>query len=328
MYTNESYDFLSSNLYILLKDQMACKFLQEKLEKDSNNFLTNLFPDIILNITEFIKDSFANYFIQKMFHYLNEEQILYILKLLHPNFLDICIDKHGTRVIQRIMDYLTTYKTRQLFFYIIKPIFCKILNEYNGTHIIYKFFQFFPEFLVEANDIIIVNISIICINKRGCVFLENYLSNLYDINLRDKTIQSILDICQLLIIDKFGNYIIQYLLSLRNPNIILNIIDQIKTNIKYYCMNKYANFVIEKLLIYSNYTQKQFVIQNLLINDTISDLAFNQHGNFIILQALNFADGNKRNLILKILKNLRPKIEELPNGKIFLKKLEYYSFNK
>ena len=77
VYQNESYEFLSINLYIILKDQLGCKFLQEKLENDTNNALYYFFPALIPNINELTKDAFANYFIQKLFGYLNEEQIEY-----------------------------------------------------------------------------------------------------------------------------------------------------------------------------------------------------------------------------------------------------------
>ena len=328
IYTNESYEFLSNNIYILLKDQLGCKFLQEKLDKDKYNAFYYFFPALIPNITEYIKDTFANYFIQKILFYLNEEQIEYLLKILQPNFLDICIDTHGTRVIQSLMDFLSTDKLKKLFFDIIKPIFINLINEFISTHIIYKFINLFPEFLEESNKIIIDNIIVIATHKRGCIFLKNYLSNLNKINLRNELIQALLKNCLILIIDQFGNYIIQYLLSLEDSNISLNIINQIINNIAFYCKHKYANYVIEKIFIHSNYVQKQNVIQKISSPEIINDLAFDQQGNYIILKALNFADDGKKNLILKNIDNLRSKIEQLPNGKKFLNKLEKYSKNK
>ena len=156
IYMNESYEFLTSNLYILLKDQFGCKFLQDKLEKDKYIAFSYFFPALVPNIKELIKDTFANYFIQKILFYLNEEQMEYILKILEPEFLDICIDSRGTRVIQSIMDLLLTEKLRKLFFDIIKPIFISLINEFISTHIIYKFINLFPEFLEETNNIIII----------------------------------------------------------------------------------------------------------------------------------------------------------------------------
>ena len=59
--------------------------------------------------------------------------------------------------------------------------------------------------------------------------------------------------------------------------------------------------------------------------EIITDLSFNQQGNFIILKILRLADDNKRNIIINIINSLKPKLEELPNGKIFLKKIQNFS---
>ena len=189
IYLNESYEFLSYNLYLLLKDQLACKFLQERLEIDTYNCIKNIFPALIPNMNELIKDPFANYFIQKMFLYLNEEQLIYVLKTIEPDILDISIDSHGTRVIQGIMNLLTTEKLKNFFFDIIKSVYINLINDFFSVHIIYKFINLFPEFWDVSNTIITDNIIAIATNKRGVVFLENYLSTLYKYYLRQQVIQ-------------------------------------------------------------------------------------------------------------------------------------------
>jgi hypothetical protein len=327
IYRNASYEFLSNNLYILLKDQLGCKFLQEKLEKAPYISLNHFFPALIPNIVELMNNSFANYFIQKMFTYLNEEQIEYILKIIKQDFFEICINNHGTRVIQRIMDFLITEKNRNLFFEIIKPIFSNLIKEVNGTHIIYKFIKIFPEFLEASNEIIINNILSISTHKRGNIFIQNYISyisSLSNNNLRKNIIQPLLNNCLILIIDPVGNYIIQYLLSLEDSDITINIINKIIDNISFYSKHRYANYVIEKIFIYSNYIQKQSIITKLSSPEIISDLVFDMQGNFVILKALDYADENKRNIILNNINNLKSKIEEMPNGKKFLKKIEHF----
>ena len=324
VYINESYEFLSNNLYILLKDQLSCKFLQEKLENDTNNALFYFFPALIPNITELMIDSFANYFIQKIFFYLTDDQIEYILKIIQPDFFEICINNHGTRVIQSIMDFLKTEKNRNLFFDIIKPIFSELINEINGTHIIYKFIKIFPEYLKTSNEIIVNNIVTISKHKRGNIFLQNYLSSLYDNNLRNNVIESLLTNCLILIIDPIGNYIIQFLLSFEETDITLKIINKVMDNIAFYSKHRYANFIIEKILQHSNYFQKQNFLTKLVTKEIVSDLVLDQQGNFIILKALKFADKDKRNIILNIIDNLKSKINEMPKGDIFLKKIEHF----
>ena len=324
VYKNESYEFLSSNIYILLKDQLGCKFLQEKLDNDSGNAIFYFFPALIPNLTILIKDSFANYFIQKMFFYLNDEQIEYILKILAPEFFDICIDSHGTRAIQCIINFLDTEKLRIQFFEMVKPIFISLINELNGTHIIYKLMNFCPEFLNQINKIIIENCLTLATHKRGCFFIQNYLiflTNNNNYNLKKDIIDNLLNNCLILIVDKTGNYLIQYLLTLRDQNIILNIINQILNNIAFYSKHKYSSYVIEKLFLFSSKENKNKLIEKLSHPDIMSDLIFDQQGNFIILKSLMCLDNEKIEIMLNIINNLEPKIKKFSYGKTFLKNL-------
>ena len=222
------------------------------------------------------------------------------------------------------MDFLITEKNRNLFFEIIKPLFTNLINEVNGTHIIYKFIKVFPEFSEASNEIIINNIVAISTNKRGCIFIQNYISSLNKDNLRQNIIQSLLNNCLILIIDPVGNYAIQFLVSLEDSDITLNIINKIINNISFYSKHRYANYVIEKIFIYSNYIQKQSIITKISSPEIISDLVFDKQGNFIILKALDYADKNKRNIILNNINNLKAKIEEMPNGQKFLNKIEHF----
>ena len=332
VYKNESYEFLSSNIYILLKDQIGCKYLQEKLETDTIKAVCYFYPAILPNLLILIKDSFANYFIQKICYYLNDEQIEVILNILKPEFFDICCDNYGTRSIQGIMNYLQTNKLKVLFFEIIKPFFISLINETNGIHIIYKFVNQFPEFLNEVNIIIIDNCVNLALNKKGSFFLQNYLMIINNNNnYKNDIIERLINNCLILIVDKIGNYIIQYLLNLGEYNIITNIINKVIDNICFYSKHKYSNYVIEKIFLLANYEDKKKIIIKLATPEIMSDLIFDPQGYFIILKALMFADNKYRNIMLNITNNLESKIKEYPHGKIFLKKVygnnQYIRYN-
>lgn len=323
IYRNESYEFLANNIYLLLKDQLGCKYLQEKLETDTLNAFQYFYPAILPHLSILIKDSFANYFIQKLYCYLNEEQIEYILNTLQPEFFDICSDSHGTRAIQAIINFLFTAKLRFLFFDIIKPIFISLINELNGTHIINKFINFCPEFSNNINSIIMDNCINLATHKRGCFFLQNYLTMLINnkSDLKINIINKLLDNCLILITDNIGNYIIQYLLTLREQNIISNIINQILNNISFYSKHKYSNYVIEKLFLFSDNENRNKIIEKISKPEIMSDLVIDQQGNYIVLKALMFSDDEKRNIMLNIINNLEPKIKKFSHGKNFLNKI-------
>ena len=321
IYINESYDFLSNNLYILLKDQSGCKYLQEKLENDTENAVYYFYPALLQNLLFLIRDAFANYFIQKICHYLNEEQIEYMLKILSPEIYDICCDNYGTRAIQGIMDYLQNEKLRLLFFGLIKPIISSLIYEINGMYIIYKLIKDFPEFLAQINDIIIDNCINLATHKKGCTFLENYLIMIKDTIHKQKIIDILIHNIEILIIDSKANYIIQYVIDLGDNNIIKDIINKIKKNISFYSKHKYANYVIDKLIFFSNDENRNIIINILANQEIFNDLVFDQQGSYIILKALKFADRETKNIMINRIKNLEPKIKTSPFGTIFLNQI-------
>jgi hypothetical protein len=321
VYVNESYDFLSDNIYILLKDQSGCKYLQEKLDIDTENAVYYFYPALLPNLLILIKDAFANYFIQKICGYLNECQIEYLLKIISSEFYEICCDIYGTRAIQGIMNYLKTEKLRLLFFDLIKPIFIPLIDDINGIHIIYKLIQDFPELLDQTNNIIIENCVILAKHKRGCNFLENYLRMINDTIYKQKIIDILINNISILIIDPKANFIIQYIINLGDNNIIKDIINKIVDNIPYYSKHKYSNYVIEKLIMFSNDDNRNIIINILTKQEIINDLVLDQQGSFIILKALKFADKEKRNFMISKIKYLEPKIKNTPNGNIILNQI-------
>ena len=166
-----------------------------------------------------------------------------------------------------------------------------------------------------------------CINlathKRGCFFLQNYLTMLINIksDLKINIINKLLDNCIILITDNIGNYIIQYLLTLGEQNIISNIINQILNNISFYSKHKYSNYVIEKLFLFSGIENRNKIIDKISQPEIMSDLVVDQQGNYIVLKALMFSDDEKRKIILNIINNLEPKIKKFSHGKNFLNKI-------
>ena len=330
VYENESYEFLSSNIYILLRDQLGSQYLQEKLENDTQNAVFYFYPALIQNLLYLIKDSFANYFIQKICYFLNEEQIENILKIITPQFLDICRDTYGSRVIQGIMNNLNTSNLRFLFFDLIKDIFISLIYDMYGYHIINKFVVEFPDFLDQSNSIIVDNCLNIATHKKGCILLQNYLNLLFNIksNNKQKIIDIILNNCLILITDKIGNYLIQHLISFGEEKIISEIINKILNNISFYSRHRYSSYAIEKLFVFAKQSDKNRILAKLTKPEIMSDLLFDQQGYFIILKALKIADEENRNIMLNIIYNLEPKIKEFPNGIIFFNKLCNSNFYK
>ena len=189
-YLNESYEYLSHNIFILSKDQAGCRFLQEKLEEEPEIAKNYFYEAILPYILPLVKDPFGNYLIQKLCKTLDDQQIKMILEKMAPTILDIGANSHGTRVIQQIINYLNTKELLDYFLEIIKPYTISLLKELNGTHIIQKLLETHPECGKSINKIIVENCSNLATHRHECCVLQKFLDSPY-IDLKNNLIKSL-----------------------------------------------------------------------------------------------------------------------------------------
>lgn len=94
-------------LYELCKDQHGCRFLQQKLEESAQN-VTMIYNEIHLHFVDLMTDPFGNYLCQKLLERCDDEQRSSIVDVIAPEFLKICLSMHGTRAVQKLIEFLST----------------------------------------------------------------------------------------------------------------------------------------------------------------------------------------------------------------------------
>ena len=320
VYLNESLEFLAFNILPLSQDQAGCRFLQEKIDNDPKNsvqlFFTNLLPNILL----VMKDPFGNYLVQKLYHYLNPENIKLILEIISNNIYELGSNNHGARCIENIIDHLSNPDLVKLFLTIIKPHIISLLKEMHGVHIINKFIFLHPECSYDIHKIIVENCSLLATHKHGCFFLQNILEG-PDKSLKSELIKNLIDNCFVLIIDQFGNYIIQSILHLNNNKYSSDIALIISDNVQYYSKHRYSCNVIEKCFDFCGKKERNILIDKLCTPEIISELILDEHGNYVIQKVLFYAEKDKKELIFKVIKSMIPKIRNTSFGNKLLNRL-------
>ena len=319
-YLNESIEYLSYNIFPLAKDQAGCRFLQEKLEKDPIKTTESFYKAILPFVLPLVKDPFGNYLIQKLFIYLSPEQIKKILEILSPTILDIGSNCHGTRVIQNLINYLSTEELVNCFLKTIKPYIIPLLKELNGTHIINKFINDHHECADEINKVIIDNCSLLATHRHGCCILQKMLEG-PNKKLRNNLINSLIENCFVLIIDQFGNYVIQSILLLNDKSSSSAIAMKICDNLPYYSKHRYSSNVIEKCFDFCGKKEKKKLIEKICTPEIISELILDEHGNYVIQKALYYAEYKEKEIILNIIKPLIQQIKNTSFGEKLLYRL-------
>ena len=320
-YLNESIEYLSYNIFPLARDQAGCRFLQEKIEIDPIHTTESFYKSILPFVLPLAKDPFGNYLLQKLFKYLSPEQIQTILEIITPTILDIGSNSHGTRVIQTLINFLTTKQLVNCFLNSIKPYVIPLLKELNGTHIINKFLYDHPEHAEEINKIIIENCSLLATHRHGCCILQKMLEGKQNKKFRTNLINNLIENCFVLIIDQYGNYVIQSILLLNDNRSSSAIAMKICDNIAYYSKHRYSSNVIEKCFDFCGRKEKRKLIEKISSPEVISELILDEHGNYVIQKALCYADYKEKEIILNYIKPLIPQIKNTLFGEKLLYRL-------
>ena len=319
-YMDKPLSFLGDNINMLSKDQGACRYLQNLLETNPQETLNYLYKPLCSNILLLINDPFGNYLIQKIIIYLNEDQLYEILNIISRFFSEICNNIYGTRVIQTIIDNLKTPKVRNYFFQLLKPVVIHLLKELNGTFVVQKFSKMYEEYTNAISDIIIEGSHILSTHRHGCCVIQKYLE-LNDPYLVPKLIDKLLDKSLLLIVDQFGNYVIQTILKKNNKNYGNKLAEKIVDNVVYYAKHKYSSNVVEKCFNYCDDIYLSNLINNVLKKDNLIELMLDEHGNYVVQKVISLSNFITQRQILKIIMQNIDKLKSCNHGERVINRL-------
>ncbi|CAH2355808.1 suppressor protein Mpt5p [[Candida] railenensis] len=254
----------------LSKDQYGCRFLQKKIDENTiSNYSVRLenfeiiFKEIYPNFYELIIDPFGNYLIQKLISYCDEGKLNMILEILQFNLFQISINQHGTRALQKIIDSLNNDYQLSLLIKGLKPYIIELIKDLNGNHVIQKILnKFSPQNCQFIYESILRDLIVVATHKHGCCVLQKCLNHVTDEQLYEFA-RSILKFQNFykLINDQFGNYVLQYLISINSIDINYRVFDGfVKFGIDNLCNLKFSSNVIEKFLknCFMNENQQKF----------------------------------------------------------------------
>ena len=109
---NMNLNYLINNIERLTENQSGCRLLQNKLQQ--NPFYANDLYQAIkfkLNLKMLSIDSFGNYLIQKLLEYISNDLIQdYFNNIIYPSFMEVALNPHGSRVIQKLFGRIYMYK--------------------------------------------------------------------------------------------------------------------------------------------------------------------------------------------------------------------------
>ena len=323
-YSSMSINDLLNNIEKVSENQSGCRLLQNKLQQNSdraNDFYKSMKSKKILK--KMTIDSFGNYLIQKLFEYISNDLISeFFITIICPSFMEISLNPHGSRVIQKLLERIYNNPNLMKIFNecLINSMLEIFLNQ-SSTHIIIKYISLIK---YPNNQIIykylVDNIYYIATHKHSCCTLQKCLEEGNNTQ-RKEVLMSLANISSELFADQYGNYAIQYALSLKNEEANKIIISNYLGNFQKNISNKISSNVYEKVLEYCDFNTKQYIIKSLCNFETVKKLLYDTYGNYVLQKTLLVANEPYRSMYIKFIAPLIDNLKALPNGLIIIHKI-------
>ena len=326
-YSIMSFEEILKQLFTIAKKQTGCRYLQKLISNSSpdedivnKHFFPKLFPQKFLDLSN---DLFGNYLIQKMIPYLNNDNLFSLTNLINKYLIKLCLNPHGTRVVQIFVEQIKSNNQLLISFTNnLIPIMPKIITDLNGSFVLihYATVIAFPNnniiFNFLANNIIEVSRkSYSCSALQKCIDIGNEIQ-------RNLLLESISKNSKYLILNQFGNYVIQFVITKNIVNINDKIIEGFLDNIIFLAKQKYSSNVIEKCFDFCSQEMRNKIIDKLSDENIIKDLLKDMYGNYVLQKTLNMIfDDNKKKFFINIIGSEINNLISLPFGHKLIKKL-------
>ena len=325
-YLNMNLSEITNKLDIIAKKQPGCRFLENLIKTNENSFeiINNIFyPKLFwVKLYELCNDLFGNYFIQTIIPKLNDKNMISFTNLVINNLLKLCLNPHGTRVVQVLIENIKDNKNNLLILltnYLAK-IMDKLINDLNGSFVLMHYAK-----EIKNNDIIYNflnnNIVEICTKSYSCSALQKFIdlgTNIQKIRI----INNIINNTNYLIGNQCGLYVLQFIMDKKNYQINDQILNTFINNIIKLSKKKYSSNVIEKCLETCSPKMVNKLIEIFNNEIVIRDLIKDMFGNYVIQKLLIVCVDDKiRNHILNIIASEFNALSNLSFGNKLIKKL-------
>ncbi|GAU36516.1 hypothetical protein TSUD_316420 [Trifolium subterraneum] len=289
------FDDFRGRVYAMAKDHHGSKILQDLIDNFKAEAVYYIFLELISHIVELMPDPAGSQVIQKMVGFCNQDQQTRIVLLITHHsvqLIKICLNLHGSRAVEKLLEKITTRQQRTLIMSALTPSAILMSKDINGHRVVLYCLKSFPQdetkqflYLLAKNTLSIAR------DKTGCCVLQ-YCASHTQGEAKDHLINDVVLNAPLLAEDCYGNYVIQHLLSLKIPRVSNNLFMQLEGQFIYLACNKYGSNVVEKFFQDSGVNLSTQIIVELLRDPNVSRLLVDPYGNYVISSALTRFKGS------------------------------------
>ncbi|XP_059307555.1 pumilio homolog 4-like [Lycium ferocissimum] len=308
------------------KDQYGSRFIQKKLETATVEEKMKIFPEILPHAHSLMTDVFGNYVIQKFLEHGMESQRKELARQLIGHVLPLSLQMYGCRVIQKALEVFDVELQKQMATELDGYVM-KCVRDQNGNHVIQKCIEYVPQdriyFIVASFFGHVVSLST---HPYGCRVIQRVLEYCNNPETQKIIMDEIMQAVGTLVLDQYGNYVIQHVLQHGKPHERSDIICKLTGQIVKMSQHKYASNVVEKCLIFATPEQRQILVNEMLgstqENEPLQAMMKDPFGNYVVQKVLETCDDQSRELILSRIRIHLTALKKFTYGKHIVSRVE------
>ena len=275
---DESLFFTKNNILVAFNSQRSTKILQKSLENAPKEKIDNILEELSGTFRTIIKNKNGNYFFSDLIKVCNKEQKIKILKELSETICQDCTDEFGTHPIQNLIELSSDeeeYKLLLASFNNLDSLLMASLNQ-NGSYVIQKLIVHIPEkFRMDFNLMFVKFVCILSRDMYGVCTVKKFVGYTKNELIVKQILNSILTNFINISENKYGNYLIQYLLEKwwkTGEGVYLKKI--ITSKFQVLASNHYSSYICDLFLKLCNTEEKRNLVSSLNNYKTIGKINF------------------------------------------------------
>ena len=315
-------DDLRGELSQLCRDQYGCRFLQKKLDEGIPSQCDLIFSETFPFFAELMTDPFGNYLCQKLLEYCSNTQRDQIVEAIAPELVKISLNMHGTRAVQKTIDFISTPAQTQAIIAALSRNVVTLIKDLNGNHVIQKCLN---RLSAKDNQFIYDAVALKCMDvathRHGCCVLQRCIDHASEPQ-RLQLVKEITQHALALVQDPFGNYVVQYVLDLDEPAFTEAITRQFLGSVRLLSAQKFSSNVVEKCIRVAPPQLRAQLIGELMDATSLESLLRDSFANYVVQTSLDCAEPLQRMQLVECIRPILPSIRNTPYGKRIQSKLQ------
>ena len=254
-----------------LKNQSTTLILQKIIMDSDKAVIESILKELKGLFRRIMMEKNGNYFISDLIKVCDQSQRISILEEIYPFLSEDSVNNFATHPIQTLIEYSSSEKEYSLILESFndynKLLFASL--DPNGAYVIQKIIERIPEkYRIKFNYIFISFISFVSKKKFGIITVKKFISCTKSEEIISQMLNSIKMNFMCLAVDKYGNYLIQFLFDKWKYIPAGNAIKElIMYHFKVLSESKYSSFICELFIRNANKEEKNKLINTLDINE-------------------------------------------------------------